>query len=290
MVILVARKRREAPASDWLATYSDMVTLLLTFFIMLFTMSSIQEEKWQILIKAFTNYTGDTSQVILSPSGSGSSMGQNQGEGNVVPPGSGAPATTDQLPENFDQLYEYIQTAVKENNLESSIEIAKGENSVFIRFSDNIFFEPNSAALKFGAANILSPLGNAFVALEDQIQEIRINGHTAEVAGAGISDRILSTDRANSVLMYFEDTKKVSPPLLVASGYGKNYPIASNNTEEGRKKNRRVDILILSKGIGSDQLLSLIKGDYTVNNYPDAVNNTIITPPPEGAAGEDNAT
>ena len=65
------RKGEENGGDTWLNTYADMVTLLLTFFIMLFSMSSVEEEKWEMLIKAFNNRGDETSQIVLTPEGDG---------------------------------------------------------------------------------------------------------------------------------------------------------------------------------------------------------------------------
>jgi len=263
---MVRRKRSddEIGSGTWLNTYADMVTLLLAFFVLMYTMSSVDAEKWQVLIEAFRTKNLETAQVVLVPEGDGSEMGTNQGEGEILEGDS--VNTSNKLPENFDELYRYIKAYVEENNLQGSVEIQKGENSVFIRFRDNIFFDPDKAFLKNDSKKILNHLGTAFKNLEDQILAIRINGHTATVPNTAKTpgfDRTLSTDRANSVLIYLEEMAKIEPKKLIAIGYGRNYPVASNDTEEGRRKNRRVELLILSNDYSHSEaeLYGLLLGE-----------------------------
>ncbi|MEG1942572.1 MAG: flagellar motor protein MotB, partial [Angelakisella sp.] len=226
---------------SWMDTYGDMVTLLLTFFVMLFSMSTINAEKWEMLVKSFQSVGGNSDQIVLAPEGTGNDFASNHGD-------AGPDATDEKvnletmLPENFDQLFEYLKTYIAENGMEGTVEVQKnGDSSVYIRFADNIFFNPDSAVLLPDNSGILEFLGRCLINLESQIRVTRIDGHTADpkIENYNISDRTLSTDRANSVLLYFEDTAGVDPQKLVSSGYGKNYPVADNNTPEGRMKNRR---------------------------------------------------
>ena len=90
-------------------------------------------------------------------------------------------------------------------------------------------------------------IGDAIHNVEDEIYIISINGHTAQVdmPNYAVSDWMLSGERASSVAIYFEEEKGIDPLKLRPMGYGKNYPIASNDTPEGRRKNRRVDMAIV---------------------------------------------
>lgn len=230
---------------SWLNTYADMVTLLLTFFILLFTMSSVDAEKWKILVKAFGSSNAQESQIVLVEVDKGSGLITDSGD--AMPDLSELPEIIE--PIDFDQLYEYIKKYLTDNNLDSTVELKRGKNSVFIRFQDNVFFAPDKSVLRNEAVPLLDFLGDCFLTVNDQILSIRINGHTATVPGtvkkSGF-DRTLSTERANSVLLYFEENKGIEPKKLVSIGYGRNYPVAGNDTEEDRKKNRRVELMILS--------------------------------------------
>ncbi len=269
---MAKKPREEVNPNEWLNTYADMVTLLLTFFIMLFTMSSVDSEKWQILIKAFVSQGADTSQVVLVPEGTGNSMGgANQGgikeEANNIP-------TSPDLPQNFDDLYRYIAEYVNDKGLANAVEVVQENDNVFIRLKDSIFFDPDSAILKNASFDILTHLGDAFKNMESIISVIQINGHTAKVQNYVSSvDRTLSSSRANSVLVYFQDSKQIDPKKLISIGYGNNYAIADNDTADGRSKNRRVELLIIGNGSnyeGSINLQHELNGIFTSGMTPDS--------------------
>ncbi|MEA5010155.1 MAG: flagellar motor protein MotB [Angelakisella sp.] len=266
------RKGEENGGDTWLNTYADMVTLLLTFFIMLFSMSSVEEEKWEMLIKAFNNRGDETSQIVLTPEGDGQQLGVNSGDLNSPDDGSNID-TENSLPIDFSELYEYLKTYVDEHDMGGSVVITAGKDSVFIRFQDSIFFSPDSSVLKQSDDDVLDFLGNCLKNVEDEIMVININGHTASVPYQNyhISDRRLSSERAASVAIYFEDEKEIEGKKILAIGYGKNYPVDTNDTSEGRQNNRRVDMMIVSNksDLASSEILSqLLNGTFDESEYP----------------------
>lgn len=261
----MAKKPREEGASnEWMNTYSDLVTLLLCFFVLLFSMSSVDAEKWELLVEALA---GDANQVVIDPNSDPgeSTIAGNKGDGGdsetISPTVTGNPEDI----QDFDELFDYLQKYVQENNLSNSIEVMKsGDNVVYIRFRNSIFFMPDKGDLLPQAKEILTYLGDCLVAVEDQIYVVSINGHTAQVDTPGVyvvSDWLLSGERASQVAKYLDEEKGFTPSKLRPMGYGKNFPIADNSTSEGREQNRRVDITIVrdtgSTGNVEQQLASL---------------------------------
>jgi len=257
------KKAEEINTGEWLNTYADMITLVLCFFVLLYSMSTVDAEKWQMIIRAFSNdKTEKLEQIVIKDD-------DNQTETEGYPLNKGqfdALGMTLDGPADFDMLYLYVKNYIQEEGLQDKIEVEKDDGYIFIRFKDNLFFNPDSSQLKKDGIKILEYLGKGLKNVEGQIQTIRIDGHTAELPGITnypVSDRKLSSDRANSVLMYFEDTTKINPAILVSTGYGKNRPVADNSTAEGRAKNRRVEILIVKKDDGtSDTVLSEMLQQY----------------------------
>lgn len=261
-------------------TYADMVTLLLCFFVLLFSMSTVDAEKWEALVKSFINEGDETSQIVISPDGEGNEQGVNQGvqDGKAdadSPEVSGTP-----LPEDFDDLYQYMKEYVEQQGMEDTVEVTKGEGSVYIRFSDNIFFGPDKYDLREDSIKLLDFLGDGLVAVADEIKAVNINGHTAMVPGVTeypVSDRRLSGERAASVAIYLEEEKGFDPAKMIASGFGGLHPVADNNTAEGRSKNRRVDMLIISNEsttAGEQLMEQMLTGTYNTENYPASGNVT----------------
>lgn len=269
----MAKKKKEGniDPNGWMNTYADMVTLLLCFFVMLLATSSQDEEKWAQLVKAFNKFADDPQQIVINPTVDGDKLAASEGEkdedGNV-----GNDKLGDELPQTFDDLYTYLKKYVDDNGLSDSVSLSKNDNHVFVRFKDNIFFSPNSSVLKPSAYQILQYIGEGLKSLEDKIMLIKVNGHTASVQNGSvqISDRTLSSDRANAVLNFFEGKIQITPEKLIATGFGKNFPIATNDTEEGRKQNRRVELVIISSQIGSsspEEMMQLLSGKYDVESY-----------------------
>lgn len=256
----MARKKNECKVNKdaWLTTYSDMITLILVFFILLYSMSSIDKEKYQMLVQAFTADPLTLQQLQeLQDQGGGGGKGQD--------PDGGADGDQDLdgKIQNLDELYSYLKHYVDVNNLENSVQIEKGDNLVYVRFMSSLFFEADKAVLKPGGTTILDFVGKALGEVEPYIKFIRIDGHTAEAARgtSRVDNRELSTDRANEVLKYLESHYIKNPAKLMAVGYGLYRPIAPNDTEENRAKNRRVEILIAQEDALQDELDKLYNSD-----------------------------
>lgn len=249
------RKVSKVNKDAWLNTYADMITLILVFFVLLYSMSSIDKEKYEMLVKAFT---ADplTLQQLEQLENQGNGQGKDQGGA-----ADGAEQGQEGKIQNLDELYNYLNDYIKSNNLEDSVQIQKGENLVYVRFMSSLFFEADRAVLKPGGTAILDFVGKALGEVEPYIKFIRIDGHTAEAARgtSKVDDRELSTDRANEVLTYLENSYIKNPAKLMAVGYGLYRPIAPNDTEANRAKNRRVEILVAQEDALQDELDKLYR-------------------------------
>lgn len=252
---MAKRKRREdgGGGGDWMNTYADMVTLLFAFFVMLFSMSSVETDKWEMLVKAFSKRGEETSQIVLAPGQNGEELGANEAEKAFTSDDESVSEAPSGLPEDLNQLYEYMKRYVEENNLEDSIIVSQSIGSVSVSFKNNIFFMPDSAVLTNPAVEILDFMGEGMNNVANQILAIKVSGHTArikEIENYPISDWTLSTDRANSVVMYLiNHNEDISSENYVSQGFGYNHPLDTNDTPEGRESNRRVDILILGNDV-----------------------------------------
>ena len=113
--------------ANWMDTYGDMVTLLLTFFVLLYASSSVDEGKWQYILQAFTSQ-GSIVNPIVAP--------QNP-DSNVDEPYVTDELGDGELPQTFDQLYQYLVKYVDQNNLQNSVEVEKGVSNIYLKFRDN---------------------------------------------------------------------------------------------------------------------------------------------------------
>jgi chemotaxis protein MotB len=210
-----------------MATFSDMVTLLLAFFVMLLSFSSIQESKFQDAVYSLMGAFGVLStppSVIQQP--------------DVVVPR----ADTNEWQQMLYQIQQ-IRGILAEEDLVDEVKLSMQKDGISIEISTPFLFQPAKAELRARSKPILDHLAAALGRLQS---EIRVEGHTDNVpinSDTFPSNWELSTARALSIVKYFQ-AAGIAPKRLAAVGYGEFRPVASNATPEGRKANRRVEILV----------------------------------------------
>lgn len=257
----MARKKSQGDGKkgspEWMSTYGDMVTLLLTFFILLFSMSTIDIAKFKAIVSSFN---GSISFF---------DGGATYGEGNLMGNGISQFPDLEKILQETDkelkkksyddlkQIASEMQTYFEQNHLMDKIDIEIQEQFVKLNFIDSILFDSGRAALKPEALEILNQLGDEL--LKYPANDIKIEGHTDNVPISTPqfpSNWELSAARAISVARFYTDQKGFTPQRLSAEGFGEYRPVTSNDTSEGRAKNRRVEIKILSQMYSGDNLQS----------------------------------
>lgn len=220
-------------------TYSDMVTLLLTFFIMLYAMSTIDAQKYAAIVASFSK--------AMNPEAYYQVMEAEKAKEEIVDLYEEIEEIDET--EEIDALYTLLRQYIDENKLNEQVTLSKSEEYVFIRFSDSVAFKGYSDILEQSGKQILDVLADGLLLVDEYVEEVIIAGHTAKVDYDFTDiDRSLSTNRANVVLKYLENKRVTDPAKYLAIGYGLYSPIADNTTPEGRAKNRRVEIFISRKG------------------------------------------
>lgn len=231
------RKRKKSPESigSWMDTYGDMVTLLLCFFVLLYSISTIDQAKWIQIVKSFNPDATESSQIAVD---------QNVEADDDVPGAVDEGIETD----SFDELYEKLKAAVEEQGLTAEIELFKGDGYTFITFRDNVFFDGDSSVIKAEGQVLLDQFSSIISGVSDSVKEIEVLGHTTQADPHVMNnlevDRVLSAERSARVVAYIQQRTNISPDKLVSVGYGQFRPIAPFDTEENRAKNRRVEMLI----------------------------------------------
>lgn len=235
-----AKKPEESSAGlpAWLATYGDLVTLLMCFFVLLFAFSSIDAQKFEAVMQSFQGSAG-----ILS---GGKSLSDGPMVFNGMPESqvSESPQETEKLQMLKEQVEKYLQ----QNNLQANVLVELDARGLLLRFKENVLFDSGKAVLKPGAVKILSFLGDILNKPEFAERYVRVEGHTDNIpirTAIFPSNWELSTGRAASVIRFYIENTQLKPARFSASGYGEYYPVANNTTTEGRALNRRVDIVIL---------------------------------------------
>ena len=231
-------------------TYGDMVTLLLTFFVLLFSFSTINEQKWRALVRAFS---GSGGQIGIIDEGNGPGETNNIIVPTPPPTESPDPSGTSHIVD-ISPLYEDIYEYIKESGLSAKVQVSKTDLEIIIRFNDSVMFDSGKADLKPEALNILDDMSKVFNKYVNEIEMLRIEGHTDNVpirTSKFRSNWDLSMARAGEVLRHLIDEKDFDQKKISAVGYGEYHPIATNETEEGRSKNRRVEFVI-TRVVNSD--------------------------------------
>ena len=233
---------------SWMDTYGDLVTLLMTFFVLLYSMSSIDSAKWDVFVRSiFPNgRPGDKSaeQIIIN----GQATDKDEPAGEIGD--SGAPENTVD-PNNINELYLQIAQALNGAGIDG-VEVSRGQDYTFVVFKDKAFFAGDSSVITPQGQETLSIFCDTIAPDANKLSQVNIMGHTAQAdperANNPRNDRILSVMRAAEVCLFIQGRGIISPDKLVSIGYGQFHPIADNATSEGRAKNRRVEILLIDEG------------------------------------------
>jgi len=269
------RKKIEGSSSgyNWMDTYGDMVTLLLTFFVLLYSMSTVDAQKWQMLVAALSG----KKHIVVDdgPSRVGGEVSDgNVEDGQPFPPQVDIDRDVKEVKE-FDDLYYYLKKYFQNNSdYQSKVELHKGDGYTFITFQNNVFFDGDSAVIRPEGKKILDVLADALKNISNDIGEIRAYGHTARAGSANQpntieGDRTLSVLRANNVIIYLQKKNIIEPKKMVAEGYGEHRPLVPHDgTEATRIKNRRVEIYI-AKADKSNLTLDKIYEEINKSNKKD---------------------
>lgn len=167
------QKRKGGGGSNWMDTYGDMVTLLLCFFVLLYSISSIDETKYMAVMKSFNPEAIETDLDEGGTKGPIDSDGKNdiEDEENI------SQADVDQA---LEALYQELKDYAAASNSAKNIEITKGDGYVFVSFDDAVFFDGDSFALRPQGEQVLGDISGIFNKVAQYIDEIRIMGHTAQ--------------------------------------------------------------------------------------------------------------
>ena len=268
-------KQEEPPKGypAWMSTFSDLMNLLLCFFVLLFSMSTVDTEKFEMVVQSLQ------STFSILPSG-GSTIGDGElissgvsmlekfdiyfNSSSALPKGDEEPddsvtnpdttVTTEEAQETLEnaglteseQMAEQVSRLLQSYGLENQVDVEFNEYYTLINLNGALLFNSGEATIR---EEVLPVMEKIAVILNNYTNNlIEIEGHTDNVppaAGEQYSDNdILSMYRALNVANYIRDNTTLDPAHIKSSGRGSYVPIADNSTAEGRAKNRRVEIKI----------------------------------------------
>ena len=251
----MGRRKKHAEEHEnlerWLVSYADFITLLFATFVVLYALS-------QINLAKFKQLKVSMQIAFSSPSLIQGGEGVMDKSANSILPDNGGGVETSPVQQFFDNLKAkfdeggFNQTAKEIENMSKNkelegIKVKVDERGLVINLLDSLFFQSGEATIRKEAYPILNKVGKLLQS-EYKDKSIRVEGHTDNIpikSALFPSNLELSAARASSVIRFLNNSYNFKGTKFAAVGYGDSIPIAPNGTEEGRKKNRRVEIVVL---------------------------------------------
>lgn len=240
---LPKRELTEASRERWLITYADLITLLLIFFVVLYTFSKIDAEKFAGIAEALARALGGGAGMILEGQGPAVVSGTPEFE-----PGKDAKfALSGGGEENLqlEKIKAEIEKYAREKGLQAKITARIEERGLVVSVLDTVLFPIGSAELTPQAKEVVREVGKILLKMPNCV---RIEGHTCDLpihTPRYPSNWELSVARATSVVQELIHTVNFPPQRLCACGYAEYRPLVPNDSEEHRQMNRRVDFVVL---------------------------------------------
>lgn len=246
----MARKKHEEEHENherWLVSYADFITLLFAFFVVMYAISQVNEGKYKILADSLINAFGkepvSTAPVIVQAGGQGAQQAatpkfQLQKPRNNEALRREKERMTDMARDIMQVLAPLVQ--------EGKVRVTQTSVGVNVEINANVLFAPGDAKVSKESEETLIAIARV---LKNDDHAIQIEGHTDNTqisTTAFPSNWELSAVRASTVARLFGN-QGIAELRLTAVGHGSNQPVAANDTPEGRLRNRRVDVMILSR-------------------------------------------
>jgi chemotaxis protein MotB len=238
------RKKHEEPHENherWLLSYADFITLLMIFFVVMYSMSNLDKEKYRQVAAGLNRAMGG--------GGGANIVGKDGG----VPLDDWTPTNTNLVntdeQEKLEKVKAIVDQYLKDSGLENSVATTVEERGLVLSFKDSLFFDSGKADIKSEQLNRLIQIGKILNQPIINGSYIRVEGHTDNRPinnSSYKSNWDLSVIRASNVAQVLIDQSGIKPGRVSAAGYGEFRPKADNKDESGKAQNRRVDILIMN--------------------------------------------
>lgn len=243
----------------WLLTYADLITLLMIFFIVMYTISNVNSKK-------FAQLSNSMSEAFL-----GQASGKLIGEaGPAIISGSGATGSQAEL-DKMKKAKEQIDKYIEQQGLKGKVTVDQEERGLVISLKESLLFPLGSASLTPPAQQVIQIVGKILSSMPNQL---RIEGHTDNLpihTAQFPSNWELSTARATNVVNFLTTRVGITPAKLSATGYGEFRPIVANTSEQERAQNRRVDIVVLKSILDVSEPGQAAQGETDSQGEPQVV-------------------
>ncbi|MEK7845062.1 MAG: flagellar motor protein MotD [Pseudomonadota bacterium] len=233
----------------WLVSYADFITLLFAFFVVMYAISSINEGKYRILshslVNAFKSNNSSSDVVVHQSTELMFDNDHRTQQADSIKLIDDLKALKIKKQEKMKSMAKNILHALESLVKDGQVKVTQSSSGITVEINASVLFSPGQAKLAENSSLTLQAVAHV---IKEQKHEIHVEGHTDNLpihTESFPSNWELSTARASSVIRLFVENG-VEPHRLTAIGYGENRPIETNETPEGRKRNRRVTIMILS--------------------------------------------
>jgi chemotaxis protein MotB len=271
----MARKKKAEEAVNtegWLTTFADLISLLLCFFVMMYTASVPDDAKMQWILRSFADVSGNVVDFVIVEDDE--PLGPAREDSTLVGPhivdlGGDTPGIQGMLPMTWDDMYNWVSEIVDASEFSDSISVDMYQGRMHIRFDDDILFNAESAELLEHGARALGVIAPGIRAINDYIAGVDVQGHTAPAPPGtsrwGIENSwVLSSSRAANVTRYLDDVlRMVNHEKFRPMGYGGTNPHYPVETENHR--NRRIELVLTRSDYSPDEtpnILDMLQFDY----------------------------
>jgi len=252
----MARKKEPEKAANherWLVSYADFITLLFAVFVTLYAMSQTDKKKVEQVAASYRSAFGVTTgtssgkpelinKTDMMPIPSMRKQLKNPEKPKTKGDGSLKVQATKK---DFKEILVSLEKFLNEKKAQDKVHIEITKRGLVISLKEAGFFDSGSATVKPASFELLAKMAESLQPFGNQIS---FEGHTDNIpmrSATFQSNWELSTARATNVARHFMDRHELNPEKISVTGYGEYRPVADNGTEEGRRQNRRVDIVLL---------------------------------------------
>jgi chemotaxis protein MotB len=272
----MARKKADHPHENherWLVSYADFITLLFAFFVVMFASSQSDKAKAQQMSEAVRDAfeKGHFASNVTAILG-GSVDDRGKGNAQLRGPGGAQKAveTKQQMAELAPSL-KILNEQLEKEIRDGKVQVTLQPRGLVVSLKEAAFFPSGEDSIMRGADRSLAAIASVVRALDNPV---RLEGHTDSIpihTARFHNNWELSAARAIAILSMFSQEHSVPEKRMAVTGYADTYPVAGNDTAEGRAKNRRVDVLVMSER-------AMISAPQTVPE------STIVSPKKEQSA------
>jgi len=239
-------------APEWLVTYSDLVTLVLTFFVLLFSMATIDKQKFMDVAKSLRSSFNYISGGDTFDTNSGKDMIAilEHNNGYLKEPEEGNTTEGEEVKSKaavVDDVKKELEKTIKEENMSENVKLLETDDKVILRIDSIILFDSGYADIKKDGLNALGKIGGMLKKLSNHII---VEGHTDNVPinnSRFPSNWELSAKRSINVVQFLMKQSGITSEQITSMASGEYKPILPNDTEANRAKNRRIDIVIVKE-------------------------------------------